>query len=296
MSNIMTNSPTQQITFQNHHFCIKRDDLLDNQFSGNKARKLAYYLENDFYGIDTLVSYGSAQSNAMYSMSVLAQLKGWRFIYYVDHIASFLKNNPNGNYACALDNNMEIIEGKIDQNLLDKTNILYIPEGGAIDKASFGLEQLAKEIREWKNKQGFKETKIFLPSGTGTTAVFLQKFLEDEVLTCPCVGDSSYLKKQFMELVHDEKQHPTILQPFKKFHFGKLYKENYEIWNHLKNETKIEFDLLYDPIGWQVLLDNIDKYKGFPILYIHQGGLIGNVTMIERYHNFFSKKNLTLPS
>jgi 1-aminocyclopropane-1-carboxylate deaminase/D-cysteine desulfhydrase-like pyridoxal-dependent ACC family enzyme len=292
----MKNSPIQLVQFKNHPFYIKRDDLLDEQFSGNKARKLAYYLENDFDGIDTLVSYGSAQSNAMYSMSVLAQLKGWRFIYYVDHIASFLKDNPSGNYASALDNNMEIIEGKIDQNLLDKTNILYIPEGGAIDKAIYGLQQLAKEIKEWKNKQGFKEIKIFLPSGTGTTAVFLQKYLKDEVLTTPCVGDGKYLKKQFKELVNDEKQHPTILKPFKKFHFGKLYKENFEIWNRLKKETKIEFDLLYDPIGWQVLFDNIDKYKEFPILYIHQGGLKGNETMIERYHNFYFKKNLTLPS
>jgi 1-aminocyclopropane-1-carboxylate deaminase/D-cysteine desulfhydrase-like pyridoxal-dependent ACC family enzyme len=87
----MKNSPIELVQFKNHPFYIKRDDLLDNQFSGNKARKLAYYLENDFDGIDTLVSYGSAQSNAMYSMSVLAQLKGWKFIYYVDHIASFFK-------------------------------------------------------------------------------------------------------------------------------------------------------------------------------------------------------------
>lgn len=279
----MKNSPIEQINFKNHNLYIKRDDLLDIDFSGNKARKLAYYIENDFSGIDTLVSFGSAQSNAMYSMSVLAKLKGWRFIYYVDHIASFLNDNPSGNYKYALLNKMNIVEGEIKQEFLNQSNVLYIPEGGACEKANFGLNQLANEIKEWKVKCGFEEIKIFLPSGTGTTALFLQNFIDDEVLTCPCVGDSAYLKKQFLQLLEDENLHPSILTPHKKFHFGKLYKENYELWKQLLDETQIEFDLLYDPIGWKVLLDNINLYDKYPIVYIHQGGLKGNETMIQRY-------------
>jgi 1-aminocyclopropane-1-carboxylate deaminase/D-cysteine desulfhydrase-like pyridoxal-dependent ACC family enzyme len=279
----MKNSPIQKITFQNHSFYVKRDDLLDNDFSGNKARKLAYYLQNDFKGIDTLISYGSAQSNAMYSMSVLAKMKGWEFVYYVDHIASYLKQNPSGNYKYALKNNTKIIEEKLDICLLNQSNILYIPEGGAINKASDGLEQLANEIKVWKKEQGFEIIKVFLPSGTGTTALFLQKYLDDEVLTCPCVGDEEYLKKQFLELIEDESLHPTIVKPYKKFHFGKLYLENYQMWKNLKEVTSIEFDLLYDPIAWQVLLQNIEKFENYPILYIHQGGIKGNETMIQRY-------------
>ena len=123
--------------------------------------------------------------------------------------------------------------------------------------------------------------KLFLPSGTGTTALFLQKYLDIEVLTTPCVGDENYLKKQFLELEKDETNHPTILKPKKKYHFGKLYRENFEIYKELKKEINIEFDLLYDPIGWNTLLDNIDeKYQ---YLYIHQGGLIGNESMKARY-------------
>lgn len=283
MLKYMESSPVDKIIFHNKIFYIKRDDLLDTDFSGNKARKLAYYLENKFDKIDILVSYGSAQSNAMYSMSVLAKIKGWKFIYYVDHISSYLKENPNGNYKEALKNDMVIIEGEIDNSLLKKENVLYIPEGGAIDNASFGLKKLANEIETWKESKKYKNIKIFLPSGTGTTALFLQKHLNDEVTTCPCVGDSKYLKKQFKTLNINESEHPTIFEPHKKFHFGKLYKENYLIWKKLLSEVKIEFDLLYDPIGWQVLLSNIDYYKEYPILYIHQGGIKGNVTMLERY-------------
>lgn len=87
--NSITNSPVQQITFQNQSFLIKRDDLLHKDFSGNKARKFYYYFINDFPNIDTVISYGSNQSNAMYSLSILAKLRGWKFLYYVDHIPSF---------------------------------------------------------------------------------------------------------------------------------------------------------------------------------------------------------------
>ncbi len=95
-----------------------------------------------------------------------------------------------------------------------------------------------------------------LPSGTGTTALFLQKNLPFEVFTVACVGGSEYLKKQFFHLEKEEKYHPKIIQMPKKYHFGKLYKEFYEIWKELKAETKIEFDLLYDPLGFLALFSS----------------------------------------
>lgn len=268
-------------------FLVKRDDLLHKHFSGNKARKFHYFLYNDFPNITTLISHGSNQSNAMYSLSVLAKLKNWNFIYFVDHIPSFLKNNPCGNYKYALQNGMQIIEQKdFDPNKLHiKDSSLFMSEGGALKEAEFGIEILAQEIEEYKKENNITDLKVFLPSGTGTTALFLQKHLSCEVLTCPCVGDSEYLKKQFFVLEHNETFHPTILTPQKKYHFGKLYKEHYLLWEKLKEQTNIEFDLLYDPIGWSTLLHSNIATQNSTILYIHQGGLLGNETMIQRYHH-----------
>jgi 1-aminocyclopropane-1-carboxylate deaminase/D-cysteine desulfhydrase-like pyridoxal-dependent ACC family enzyme len=283
MKNIQ-NSPTQQIHFKGYDFLIKRDDLLHEDFSGNKARKFYYYFKNDFRNITTLISHGSNQSNAMYSLSQLCKLKGWKFIYYTHHIPSYLKENPQGNYRYALENGMQIRlfdDETIDDILYDKTNTLLIKEGGAVQEASFGIELLANEIKTYQDENSIDNLKIFLPSGTGTTALFLQKYLDIEVLTVPCVGDSEYLKKQFFELEPNGQLHPTILKPSRKFHFGKLYKENYIIWKELQEETNIEFDLLYDPIGWNTLLNNIDKSYNY--IYIHQGGIKGNETMIQRY-------------
>ena len=282
------NSPIEQINFNNQKYFIKRDDLLHKDFSGNKARKFYYFLKNDFINIKKVISFGSAQSNAMYSLTVLCKIKAWKFDYYVDHIASYLKENPVGNYKYAKEFGMNIIEDKVPNKFEEEE--LFISEGGAIKEASFGIEILANEIKTWAEENQIKNLKVFLPSGTGTTALYLQKFLPFEVLTCSCVGDDEYLQKQFLEL--EKTNFPTIIKKDKKYHFGKLYKEFYEIHKELLNQTNIEFDLLYDSLGWICL----DKYvqnlqnRDFEILYIHQGGLLGNISMKERYSFKFDKK------
>ena len=276
-----TNSPIHEVVFNKQKYFIKRDDLLNSDFSGNKARKFYYYLINDFPDIKKVVSHGSSQSNAMYSLSVLCKLKNWQFDYYVDHTASFLKENPIGNYKYAIKNGMNIIESEVP-DFFDKET-LFINEGGALVQASHGIEVLANEIKLWINQNNIKDIKVFLPSGTGTTALFLQKYLPFEVLTCPCVGNEEYLKKQFEVL--EKKNHPLILKTDKKYHFGKLYKEFYEIHNNLLTQTNIEFDLLYDSLGWICFENFVKQLKeaNTTFLYIHQGGIIGNESMYDRY-------------
>ena len=299
----MKKSPIEKKEFYNQTIYIKRDDLLSKEFSGNKARKFHYFLENAFPHVKKVISYGSAQSNAMYSLSVLAKLRGWKFDYYVEHIASYLHENPHGNYKYALNNGMQIHVGR-DVPFPTK-NDLCIEEGGRQKEAEYGLTILAKEILEWKEEQGIEELNVFLPAGTGTTALFLQKafwqfelgftgtqvssLLETKpmspkcnVYTVPCVGDREYLKEQFLMLEEDENLHPKILVPSKKRHFGKLYRDSYKIWLELQAKMGIEFDLLYDPQGWITLLENPQIFEK-PTLYIHQGGLMGKESMLARY-------------
>ena len=296
MLNIHLPSPIQFITFENKQFFLKRDDLIHPDFSGNKARKFHYFLQNEFPGIKKVVSNGSAQSNAMYSLSVLAKMKGWKFEYYVDHIADYLRENPHGNYKGALENGMQIIIGRDVPAPARET--IYIEEGGRQKEAEYGIKILAQEIVEWQEKNSIEQLNVFLPSGTGTTALFLQKSLithyssrSTRVFTTPCVGDAVYLKKQFSNLEVNEKFHPQILILDKKHHFAKLYKENYKIWLKLHQQTGVEFDLLYDPLGWRVLMAHPEIHSK-ATLYIHQGGLLGNESMLPRYERKFPSINM----
>ena len=272
-------TPLQKVIFNNHPFFIKRDDLLHIDFSGNKGRKFYYFLQQDLSKYKAIISYGSNQSNAMYSLSVLAKMKNIKFIYYTNHLPKLLKQNPIGNLKYALKNGMILKMGNIKD--IDIANMLYIKEGGAIKESQYGIKVLADELIDDIKQYNLKNPIVFLPSGTGTTALYLQKYLNIDVWTTPCVGDTTYLQKQFFEL--EDINHPKILKPFKKFHFGKIYKQNYLIYQKLLQQTNIEFDLLYDPIGWQVLLSNLDRFKNNEIIYIHQGGLKGNESMLLRY-------------
>lgn len=278
-------SPFEKHTFNQQTFYLKRDDLLDNDFSGNKARKFHYFLTHDFPHIRRVVSSGSNQSNAMYSLSVLARLKGWEFIYVCDHIPHFLKENPIGNYKAALENGMKIIESHAREaevsQWLDATS-LHVSEGGRQREAEEGIAILAKELLQDIQAHNITNPYLFLPSGTGTTALFLQKHLPFPVFTCNTVGDSVYLQKQWQMVEPDLLSYPTILETKQKYHYGKLYIELYVLWQRLRNEMGVEFDLVYDPVGWSALLEHFSTLKGTPI-YLHQGGLLGNTSMSERY-------------
>jgi len=296
-------SPIHLIQFNGIRLLVKRDDLLDEYFSGNKARKLRYYLEHSFPVVSNVISYGSVQSNSLLSMSALAKLKSWQLVFYVHNIPKWLENNPIGNYAQALKLGAKVIPWSIEdkQNSFSSINdfiqnkesncckdTLFIPEGGHCERAKYGLEKLASEIENYCLQEKIKQMLIMLPSGTGTTALFLNSFLRHskidfKVLTCACVGDDEYLKKQFNELSSNAKDWPIILPVKKKHHFGKLYKEHHELWLELKHQTNVEFDLLYDPLGWRCLLDYLQDNPHENILYIHQGGLIGNQSMLARY-------------
>jgi 1-aminocyclopropane-1-carboxylate deaminase/D-cysteine desulfhydrase-like pyridoxal-dependent ACC family enzyme len=297
-------SPVQLVHFQHKKIYVKRDDLLHPQFSGNKARKFYHFLKHPQPGVSTLVGSGSAQANSLYSLAALAKLKQWKCEFYVDHIPSWLKQNPCGNYQAALELGARIIEvsslHRQQQANLDsfmqtivKPSLspqqLFIPEGGRCEYAREGVVTLAEEIEQWQHQNHIGRLNVMLPAGTGTTALFLNEYFSQmnpciRVYSCACVGDENYLSLQFTQLNSNTSTHPIILPREKKYHFGKLYKEHYQTWLDLKQQTELEFELLYDPIGWQCLMRFLEEQADdTPALYIHQGGLLGNQSMLPRY-------------
>nr|WP_314128153.1 1-aminocyclopropane-1-carboxylate deaminase [uncultured Campylobacter sp.] len=387
---------------------------MDGEFNGNKARKLEYFLHAGLGGIKRVVSYGSSQSNAMYSLSVFAKMKGLEFHYVVSNLNSNLAANPIGNFKFALENGMKIYvdkdrrararvlayelaglkEGEIygdeavnltdasdrnglnlkdtggsnlsnfdeqlgftDINLnaknmsnlqvevepnlqIEKSNLqdlnrqisskfdeqaelasatysenisnknsnlkkstdqtssnlpaaqdcfigdsLFINEGVWQPQAETGFISQARQIERWADAEG-KVVDIFLPSGTGTSAAFLAKHVKFDVFTCPCVGDADYLKSEIEALTPNSKA--RILQPPKKYHFGDLKLELYQIWREVCEQTGIEFELIYDPVGFLTMMANLGAFKN-EILYIHQGGALGNISQKLRYERKFKE-------
>ncbi|CAH0526413.1 1-aminocyclopropane-1-carboxylate deaminase/D-cysteine desulfhydrase [Vibrio hippocampi] len=295
----LKDSPVTQHCFHGQRFYLKRDDLLHGHFNGNKARKFYSLLTEPAPKVTRLIGWGSAQANSLTALAALACVKGWKLTFYVDHKPHWLDKKPIGNYRTALELGAEIIsltellgkEAPHPQDYIEATHgqdpeCLIVPEGGRSTIAKPGIDLLAAEILDWArlNNEG-KPLKVALPSGTGTTALFLAQTLQPngiEVLTCPCVGGKEYLKTQFRQLGQFDHT-PTILELDYKHHFGKLYPADYEIWTELQQQTHIEFDLLYDPMMWQCLLEWQSHHPDHTLLYIHQGGLLGNESMVARY-------------
>ncbi len=302
---LLANSPIEQKQLLGLDVFIKRDDLLHPVFGGNKARKFSALLAMDFSDVDTLIGYGSAQANSLFTMASLAELKGCQLEFYVDHISPWLKNNPNGNYRAALELGARIIEvGELDdreglsvaeyiaQKVLPyKQGALFVPEGGRCHLAASGVEQLALELAEWQQAQSKDKVRVVLPSGTGTTALFLSRYffkhqLDIRVLTVPAVGGDDYLRLQFNELEADSSLHPDIVELGRKYHFGKLYPEFITLWQQAC-ACGVEFELLYDPVGLMALQQAFAAEPDATWIYIHQGGVLGNETMLPRYRRKF---------
>ena len=91
-----------------------------------------------------------------------------------------------------------------------------------------------------------------------------------------------FFEKQIDSIRDKKTKLPTILISPQKYNFGRPHKDLIGQYRILLEQTNIEFDLLYDPIGWISLLHNIDAIKK-PIIYIHCGGIEGNQSMLARY-------------
>lgn len=276
------NSPISKIIVDGRDFYVKRDDLIDPYLAGNKYRKLYTLLKTPSNELKTIISYGGTQSNAMLAISAMCQKKGWEFIYYTKTLSIAMQQEKSGNFYHATRLGMKHIEieneyyrdfiASLRLNLDKETFI--IDQGGAVEEARLGLKVLADEIRE----SSLDVKSLATPSGTGTTALFLALCLpEYKVYTTPCVGDTEYLKCQ-MRALCELPSNLIILEPNRKYHFAKPYKEFLEIWQKLL-AAKVEFDLIYAPSMWITLLEHTKE----DVLYVHSGGVSGNESMLERY-------------
>jgi len=275
-------TPISKITLEGRTFFVKRDDLFDKYLSGNKYRKLHTLLQTPKENLKKIISYGGTQSNAMLAIAAMCKQKEWEFTYYTKPISEQQRNENIGNFFHAKELGMKHVElehelykdyiASLSLHVEDSTFI--IDQGGAVKEAKEGLAVLADEIRE----SALHVEAIATPSGTGTTALFLALALpEYKIYTVPCVGDVEYLKEQ-MSALHEIPDNLIILEPKKKYHFAKPYKEFLDIYKKLL-DVEIEFDLLYAPSMWKVLLEQTDEI----FLYVHSGGVTGNESMLQRY-------------
>lgn len=273
-------TPLQSFDFASRTIYIKRDDLLHPLFSGNKARKFASLLRLDLSD-KTLISYGGNQSNALQSLSSLALLKGSKLIYFTTPFSKALLEESEGNFAYALSSGVvEFIQTPLPQEeaqnyALQNPQMLFIPQGGSVELAMEGMRELSEEL---KSQTAHLHSPIFFySSGIGTASIALAQY-GLEVWTALGAGKIEDL----LERVNAYERKPKILQSTFHTPFGKPHKRVWEVYEMWRKEG-VEFDLLYDCVLWVKLLENLEKFRDREIVFIHSGGLMGNITQEKRY-------------
>ena len=290
-------SRIDKVQFEGRALYVKRDDLIDSCFSGNKYRKLYTLLNTPSSHYTKIISYGGTQSNAMLAIACLCHVKGWEFHYYSKCLPEYLKEGTEGNLEKALHKQMhlhevphELFQKKVKElRAYSEDKTLLISQGAADELALEGIRGLADEITAWKDENKMAKLSVVLPSGTGTTALYLRSSLPEEiaVYTSVLVGDAAYQKEQWKRL--SSGPFPHIFVPEKKRRFAKSYDEYLQMYQELLRSTDIEFDLIYAPKTWMEMLTHLKDDEG-EILYIHTGGTSGNKTMLERYRYKSSKR------
>jgi 1-aminocyclopropane-1-carboxylate deaminase len=283
----LANSAVTKISVFGRSWYIKRDDLLDESLSGNKARKLYRFAANPI-NAKRIVSYGGAQSNAMYSLSALAKIQGVEFVYYAKTLPKTLRDEPSGNLRAALSNGMRLVElphaqyeSKITELLgIADGETLLIRQGGADEYARDGLKMLSSELVEYAADHNLQNPIAVTSSGTGTSAGYLADYLPFECLTVPCVADGAFLDAEFERLGVSKK--PTVLETTDKIAFATPHPKLLAIYRELL-DTGIEFDLIYDAKCWLAVVENMDYFEGRDVIFVHSGGTLGNETQLERY-------------
>lgn len=177
--------------------------------------------------------------------------------------------------------------------------MLFVPRGVSGPLAEIGLKLLAEEIDahfQTIRTQKTQSVLVVLPSGTGTTATFLNRHLQalskrGQIYQAKTVGVSVALKpedlKSEIEAQHPNEPtgYPTFTHPSKKrIPFARPDPHVKAVWCAVKRRGLL-LDLIYGPVAWMSLfemLPSIDP-ESCEVYYVHTGGITGNDTQLHRY-------------
>lgn len=262
---------------------LKRDDLIHEEISGNKWRKLKYNIaEAEKQGLERILTFGGAYSNHIAATAAAGKVFGIETVGVIRGDEGF----ENKTLQDAKENGMQLhfisraeyklkTEERFIQQLKDQFGAFYlIPEGGANELGVQGCEEIMKEM-----KQSFDV--IAISAGTGTTAAGVCRKLENEnLMVFPALKGGGFIKDELKQYCSEGQLQNVQLQL--EYHFGgygKTKPEQLQFMSDFFEEYGVELDKIYTSKLMFGLFDLIRKghfKKGTKILAIHTGGLQGN--------------------
>ncbi len=271
-----------QLNDLNCKLFIKRDDLIHNEISGNKIRKLKYNLQfcldNSLKGI---VTYGGAYSNHLLASAAAANLAGIKVIGRVRGNELNVESNAVLKRCNELGMSLEFLDrtffSKIkNQNGIievDGSSFLSIPEGGSNLSGVDGCKEIITELNEdfdyYCLAQGTTTTSIgvalSIPKNAKLIVVPVLKGFDSELEMSSIIG------KEFLKF----KNQLIVLN---EYHFGGYAKSNdalNQFVDDFNRQNAFEIEPVYTGKAMFALVDFLKSkvVRNKKVLFVHTGGL-----------------------
>jgi 1-aminocyclopropane-1-carboxylate deaminase len=283
----------QGLNFDGNRIFVKRDDLIHEDVSGNKWRKLKYNIlqakVNQKIGI---LTFGGAFSNHLVATASACHALNLKSIGIVR--GDELSENSNQTLKKCHELGMHLIfvsredyQQKTDYDYLNSLKNEYpdfyiVPEGGSNYYGMIGCQEIIKEI-----DQDFEH--IFVSQGTTTTSCgILLSLKENQTLhVIPVLKGFDSLeemRKILNQALFDTETVEELLtkvQVHPEFHFGgygKITRELIDFISEINTKHQLPLDQVYTAKAFYGMLKIIynEDFKNKNIIFVHTGGLQGN--------------------
>lgn len=297
MKDILLPSPLDFIDIVNDQdicFYVKRDDLIHEDISGNKWRKLKYQIkELKERQKDGVITFGGAFSNHIVATAAACGLNGLKSVGIIRGEMTAL-NNPSLLRAQSYGMTFHFVSRaayRLKENSHEIGDILsrypkhqLIPEGGHHKQALIGVGDIVEEL---KVQAEIDFDYLLCSVGTGTTFAGFSQSFSAELIGINALKNGSIVTDICRLL--DQPILPANQHVLHDFHFGGYAKHTaalIDYMHHLYDQYDVKTDVIYTAklfFAAQELLQQQYFKPGSRVVIYHSGGLQGNAGMNYRF-------------
>jgi 1-aminocyclopropane-1-carboxylate deaminase len=259
---------------------VKRDDLIHEEISGNKLRKLKYNFETARkFNCKRIISFGGAYSNHLLALAAFGDIEGIATLGIVRGDELNKHSNKMLERCTELGMRLEFVSRsyyksvKHQDGIINKKYDYYIPEGGANSQGVLGCKDI---ISETENDFDL----IIVAQGTCTTSLGIYSAMSkrSKLLVVPVLkGYNSLHEMQKLAQKAGVFFDANRVEVLDQYHFGGYAKSNDLLdkftsrFNALK---QFQIEPTYTAKVLFALNDYLEKRKGIKkVLFVHTGGL-----------------------
>ena len=259
---------------------VKRDDLIHDEISGNKIRKLKYNLKSArILGCDTIKSFGGAFSNHLLALASLGKIEGINTIGVVRGEELNKQSNKLLERCAYLGMRLEFVSRsqfkgiKSLNGMVDNPGVFCVPEGGANREGVLGCADI---INETTNDYDY----IVVAQGTCTTSLGIYSAMSNKskLVVVPVLkGFDAISEMQLLARSTGVSFDKNRVEVLDHYHFGGYAKTTVDLEifiNFFNSLSQFIVEPTYTGKALYALNEFLAKEEStIKVLFVHTGGL-----------------------